>query len=239
MSRTRKLAAATAVAILAVPAAAQAHVTMQPTAAPAGAFTVLDVRVPTERDNASTAKVDVQFPAGFASVSYQAVPGWRVRVVKKKLATPVRTDDGPITEGVSRMVWTRTNRSGGIKAGQFQDFPISVQVPGKAGDKLTFKALQTYSDGQVVRWIGAPGSDDPAPQVAVIAAGKAAAAKGTRSQSVGGTIVNSTSSTPPSNPAVSDSPSGVAMAALGALGALVLGGALTLLRRRRSSTAAA
>src|SRR3954471_23615071 len=176
MHRTRKIAVATAVAALAVPAAAQAHVTLQPNQAAAGAFTVLDVRVPTERDNASTAKVDVQFPAGFASASYQAVPGWRVRVVKAKLATPIQTDDGPITEGVSRMIWTRTSGAGGIKPGQFQDFPISVQIPGKAGDKLTFKALQTYSNGEVVRWIGAPGSDTPAPQVSVTAAQASGAA---------------------------------------------------------------
>src|SRR4051794_40465900 len=241
MSRTRKLAAATAVAALAVPAAAQAHVTLQPNQAAAGAFTVLDVRVPTERDDASTAKVDVQFPAGFAAASYQAVPGWRVRVIKKKLATPIQTDDGPITEGISRMVWTRASRAGGVKPGQFQDFPISVQIPGKAGDKLTFKALQTYSNGEVVRWIGAPGSDSPAPQVTVTAAAQgAAAAKGVRTQSVGGTIVRSTGGTPPSNAAVNvGSSSGIAGIGVGALGFLVLGGAVTLLRRRRSSAAAA
>ena len=239
MSRTRKLAAATAVAMLAIPAAAQAHVTLQPNTAPAGAFMVLDVRVPTERDDAATAKVDVQFPNGFAAASYQAVPGWRVQVIKKKLTTPIQTDDGPITEGVSRMVWTRRSRSGGIKPGQFQDFPISVQIPGKAGDKLTFKALQTYSNGEVVRWIGAPGADTPAPQVTVTGA-KAAAAKGVRSQSGGGAIVNSTS-TPPSKPAVEvASSSGIAGIALGAFGVLLLGGAFTaILRRRRSSAAAA
>jgi periplasmic copper chaperone A len=241
MTHTRKLAAATAVAMLAVPAAAQAHVTLQPNTAPAGAFMVLDVRVPTERDNASTAKVDVQFPAGFAAASYQAVPGWRVRVIKKRLATPIQTDDGPITEGVSRVVWTRTNRSGGIKPGQFQDFPISVQIPGKAGDKLTFKALQTYSNGEVVRWIGAAGSDQPAPQVTVTAAtASGAAADAGNSHGAGGTIVKSTSSTPPSSPAVSsDSSDSVLMAGLGALGALLLGGAFTLIRRRRSSSPAA
>jgi periplasmic copper chaperone A len=240
MSRTSKLAAATAVAALAVPAAAQAHVTLQPNQAPAGAFTVLDVRVPTERDNASTARVDVQFPNGFASVSYQAVPGWRVRVIKKKLATPIQTDDGPITEGVSRMVWTRTSRPGGIKPNQFVDFPISVQIPGKAGDKLTFKALQTYSNGEIVRWIGAAGSDTPAPQVTVTTAAQGAApAKGVRTQNVGGAIVNSTS-TPPNNPAVDiGSSSGIAGIGIGALGFLLVGGAFTLFRRRRSARAAA
>ena len=61
-------------------------------------------------------KVDVRFPAGFAAARYQAVPGWKVKVVMKKLATPIQTDDGPITEGVDRMTFTRTSKSGGIKA---------------------------------------------------------------------------------------------------------------------------
>ena len=68
---------------LAVPAAAQAHVTLQPNTAAAGAFTRLDVRVPNERDDASTTKVEVQFPDGFASASYEPVPGWDVKVTKE------------------------------------------------------------------------------------------------------------------------------------------------------------
>jgi uncharacterized protein len=232
MSRSRNVAVATAIATLAIPAAAQAHVTVQPNAAAAGAFTVLDVRVPTERDNASTSKVDVQFPSGFAAASYQAVPGWKVRVIKKKLATPVQTDDGPITEGVDRMVWTRTSRRGGIKPAQFQDFPISVQIPGKAGDKLTFKALQTYSNGEVVRWIGAPGSDAPAPQVSVTGAAKAAAASS--HGSMGGTIT--TSAGGPSKPAAATGSSSDALPiGIGAFALLLAGGGLFAVRRRRSS----
>ena len=175
---TRKIAVATAVAALAVPAAAEAHVTLQPSSAPAGAFTVLNVRVPNERDDKSTARVAVQFPAGFAAARYEPKPGWRLRVVMGRLATPIQTDDGPITEGVRRMVWTRTSSAGGIKPGQFVDFPISVQIPGKAGDQLTFKALQTYAGGEVVRWIGAADSDQPAPRVSVTAAQADPAAHG-------------------------------------------------------------
>jgi uncharacterized protein len=166
----RKIAVLAAAGALAAPAAAQAHVTLQPKTAPAGAFTVLDVRVPNERDNASTTKIDVQFPDGFAAVSYQPVPGWRVRVVTRKLDKPVQTDDGPVTRGVSEMIWTANARQGRIAPGQFMDFPISVQIPGKAGDTLTFKALQTYSNGEIVRWIGAPNADQPAPQVKVTGA---------------------------------------------------------------------
>jgi uncharacterized protein len=167
----RTIGVLVAAGALAVPAAAQAHVTLQPNTAPAGAYTVLDVRVPNERDKASTVKVDVQFPDGFAAVSYQPVAGWKVKVTKKKLATPIQTDDGPITEGISRMIWTGSRKGlGKIAPGQFMDFPISVKIPGKAGDVLTFKALQTYGNGEVVRWIGPPTADEPAPRVTVTSA---------------------------------------------------------------------
>jgi uncharacterized protein len=175
MHRKTALAALAALAALVVPASASAHVTVQPKQATAGAFTVEDIRVPTERDNASTTKVDVQLPPGFTTVSYQPVPGWSAKVTKQKLAQPVKTDDGLVTEQVSGITWTRAAGSKGIAPGQFTDFPISVQVPDKAGQKLTFKALQTYSNGEVVRWIGAPDADQPAPQLEVLPAAAAAA----------------------------------------------------------------
>ena len=236
MTRNRTVVVATTIAALALPAAAQAHVTLQPPSAPAGAFMKLDVRVPTELDNASTSKVDVRFPAGFAAARYQAVPGWKVRVITKQLATPIQTDDGPITEGIDRMVWTRTSGAGGIRPGQFQDFPISVQIPGKVGDKLTFKALQTYSNGEVVRWIGAPGADSPAPQVTVTAAPAqgAVAAAGTHAGIGAGTNGGGTAQ-PAAATSHDDGANGLTIAALaiGALGFVFGGVALASTRRRR------
>jgi periplasmic copper chaperone A len=162
--------AAVAASALAAPAAAEAHVTLQPSTAVAGASTVENVRVPNERDNASTVKVDLQLPHGFVAASYQPRPGWSVNVTTAKLAKPIQTDDGPIDTEVRRITFTGHGPDGKIAPGQFMDFPLSVQIPGKAGDKLTFKALQTYSNGEVVRWIGAPDSDTPAPIVTVTGA---------------------------------------------------------------------
>ena len=59
---TPVLAATVAAAVLAAPAAAQAHVTLNPREVTAGAFTVMTVRVPNERDDKGTVKVDVRFP---------------------------------------------------------------------------------------------------------------------------------------------------------------------------------
>jgi uncharacterized protein len=207
----------------ALPAAAQAHVTLQPDTAAAGAYTRLDVRVPNERDDASTDKVEVQFPDGFAAASYEPVAGWDVKVARKTLAKPIQTDDGEITEGVDTITWTAESAADAIPPGAFEDFGLSVQIPGKVGDKLAFKALQTYTGGEVVRWIGAADSDNPAPIVSVTAAGGATEAAAT--------------ATPAATQAASGSTDGLAIVALivGALGLLV--GAAGLLAARRARTA--
>ena len=173
---TKRIATAIAVAALALPGAAQAHVTLQPEEAPAGGFARLDVRVPNEEDDAGTTKVAVQMPPGFYFVSYEPKPGWNIKVTKRKLANPVEEHGEKITEEVAEVTITGDGKTGIIKPGQFEDFGLSLGVPeGKAGSKLTFKATQTYENGKVVRWIGAPDSEKPAPQVTLTAAEEEAA----------------------------------------------------------------
>jgi uncharacterized protein len=228
----RRIAAfAVAAGALAVPAAAQAHVTVQPTSVPAGAETVLSVRVPNERDDAATVKVDVKLPPGFVSASWEAVPGWSVRAVKQKLSKPVQTDDGPIDEQVGEIVWTAADRKAGIQPGEFRDFPLSVVIPGKAGQTLTFKALQTYSNGSVVRWIGAPGADEPAPRVELTSATSAAADPGTRRRANPQPAPAAAAS---SDSGSSDTLSIVALI-VGVVGLLVAGVAVAMARGSRSA----
>ncbi|HEX2127017.1 MAG TPA: YcnI family protein, partial [Thermoleophilaceae bacterium] len=164
--KTGYISAAVAVAVLVLAPAASAHVTIQPEEVPAGGFTRMDVRVPTERDDASTTKVDVQFPPGFLSVSTEPVPGWDAKITMRKLDKPVEQFGEQVTEEVGRITFT----GGSIGPGEFQDFGLSVGVPDKPGSTLTFKAIQTYSGGEVVRWIGPPDSEQPAPQVKLTAA---------------------------------------------------------------------
>ena len=169
MNRPLRIAAlCAALAAACVPAGASAHVTLQPNEVPAGEFKRLDVRVPTERDDASTTKVEVKFPAGFIFVSFEPVAGWDTEVKMAKLDKPVEVFGEEHTEQVDIVTFTAKGK--GIGPGQFQDFGLSVGLPDKAGTALTFKAVQTYSSGEVVRWIGAPDADEPAPQVKLTAA---------------------------------------------------------------------
>jgi periplasmic copper chaperone A len=158
------------VAVLALAPTAVAHVTLQPEETVAGDFTRLDIRVPNERDNASTTKVEVRMPPGFIFVSTQPVPGWDAKVTMRKLDKPVEQFGEQITEEVDRVTLTGDGETGVIRPGEFQDFGLSVGVPDKAGSTLTFPSLQTYSSGEVVRWIGPPDSEEPAPQVKLTAA---------------------------------------------------------------------
>ena len=157
---------------LAAPAMADAHVTVQPDTVPAGSFARLDVRVPNERQDASTEQVEVKLPDGFIFVSYEPVPGWSVEVKEEKLDTPVESHGEQITEQVATVTFTADSPAAAIQPGQFRDFGLSVGVPKDAaeGDVLTFPAIQTYDSGEVVRWIGDPESEAPAAQVTLTAA---------------------------------------------------------------------
>jgi uncharacterized protein YcnI len=184
VSLSFRIAALAALAAAGVPTGAVAHVTLQPDEAPAGEFKRLDVRVPNERDDASTTKVQVKFPPGFIFVSYQPVAGWQTKLKMAKLDEPVEVFGEKHSEQVDTVTFTAQRT--GVAPGQFQDFGLSVALPKRPGATLTFKALQTYSNGEVVRWIGPPGADQPAPQVKLTAAPQQARAAQTTSTASGG-----------------------------------------------------
>lgn len=168
----RMATVAAAAAALLLPTAAQAHVTVQPTEVPAGSFSRVDVRVPNEEEDAATTKVEVEMPDGFIFASYEPVPGWRTVVKDEQLSEPVEAFGESYETQVKTITWTAASDADGIQPGQFRDFGLSVGIPEQyaEGDALAFPAIQTYDNGDVVRWIGGPDSEEPAAQVTVTAA---------------------------------------------------------------------
>jgi uncharacterized protein YcnI len=167
MHRKQKIGAVSAAVLVALPAVAQAHVSIHPNVVPAQANVALTLRVPDESDTASTNRLDVLFPPGFLDVAVDAPAGWQVTKTTEKLAQPITTDDGTITTQIREI----SLRGGRIAPGRFGQFSFLTQVPDRAGSVLTFKAVQYYSDGKVMRWIGAPKSDNPAPTIDLTKAG--------------------------------------------------------------------
>jgi len=131
-------------------AAAQAHIQIAPTSAAPGDSVRFTVLVPGERRQ-QTRRVELKVPAGLLPFSFADAPGWTRRTVP--------SGDG----GIARIVWT-----GRLAADGFVEFSFLAGTPDRPG-AIAWKAIQVYSDGAVVRWIGPPGSEQPAPVTRLVA----------------------------------------------------------------------
>ncbi|MFF7447681.1 MULTISPECIES: DUF1775 domain-containing protein [unclassified Streptomyces] len=175
-SRLAATGALAAAAVVVVSSPAFAHVTVQPEGTAAkGGYAVIDFKVPNERDNASTTKLEVTFPTDhpLASAMPEPVNGWDIKVTKSTLTKPIELHGKKISEAVSKITWTADGK--GIQPGFFEKFPVSVGTLPEDTDELTFKAIQTYSNKEVVRWIeveqeGQEEPENPAPVLALSAA---------------------------------------------------------------------
>jgi uncharacterized protein YcnI len=162
LRRAGAVTALAAAGVLVTAGTAFAHVTVHPESYAKGATDgSLTFRVPNEEAKASTTEVQVFLPTDHPVLGVLVSPqgGWTAKVTTTKLKTPVKTDDGTITEAASEITWS----GGRIGPGQYQDFDVAFgQLPDDTG-QLAFKTLQTYSDGNVVRWIeeAQPGDEEP------------------------------------------------------------------------------
>jgi uncharacterized protein YcnI len=145
--RRQGLLAAAAVALGAsspVPGAS-AHVTLQPTAGRPADLQRYRVIVPNEREAQATTGVDLKLPSGITFALVESVPGWRAQVVKRGST-------------VGELRW----RGGRVPPGGYAELHFIARNPVRTG-AIAWKALQRYDDGSVVRWIGSPRSEQPAP----------------------------------------------------------------------------
>lgn len=188
------LATTAGLGLLAAAPPADAHVRVAADSTATGSFSALTFRVPNESDTAGTVKVRIELPQDrpLLYVSAKPVPGWTVRIVQAPLPKPVQFEGTTITKAVRTVTWTATPGHA-IAPGQYDEFAISAG-PLPAPGALVLPAMQTYSDGSVVRWDepSTPGTEEPehpAPEFQVTAAGagerggEAAAAPGPAAKS--------------------------------------------------------
>ncbi|WP_391571816.1 YcnI family protein [Cohnella sp.] len=133
---------------------ASAHVTVQPGSVPAGSYQVFTVRVPSEKD-AATTQVKVAIPDGVNISRFEPKAEWTYEIEKGA------------EDKIVSVTWKATGN--GLGATEFGEFRMQGKVAEDAKE-LSWKAYQTYSDGEVVEWTGAPDADKPASITTVTAA---------------------------------------------------------------------
>ena len=144
--RRASLLVAAALGLLLAPEAS-AHAEIMPARVPANGESEFVLSVEGE-ENAPTVKVAMQLPAGMPNVKAVSVPGWNSQMAGRVIS------------------WT----GGRIPQGESGEFTIRAQFPNTPGARLRFPTVQTYGNGTIVRWIGAPSSDTPAPTILLTAA---------------------------------------------------------------------
>jgi len=128
--------------VFAAPAAA--HVEVSPTVARPGDTVDLTFKVPNERPDAATTALELFLPPGVPA-KVTPPPGW------------TSTD-----RGGGDFVFAPETPDQAIGPGRTQELEVTLG-PLPTADRIVFKALQTYADGEVVRWIQADGPDDERP----------------------------------------------------------------------------
>lgn len=144
MLRKTSLLALGAIAALAFAAAASAHAIVSPAVALDKKLQVFTLSVPTEKEGATTTKIELTLPSGFGIDSYEAASGW-TRTTTKNTVT-----------------W-----SGG-KVPTEEDAVFHFNASTAGAKTYTFDVRQTYSDGAVVDWTGPESSDTPAPTIEAV-----------------------------------------------------------------------
>ena len=124
----RKLVVATAV-VLIIPAAASAHVTIQPSFVEDGVETEITFQTPNERPPNETVSLSVEAPPGISIDSASSPPGWNADV------------------SGSSVTWT----GGRLVDRTTTSFPVRVTAKVRAGT-YSFAATQAYSDNAKVKW---------------------------------------------------------------------------------------
>ena len=128
--------------VFATPAAA--HVEVSPAVARPGDTVQLTFTVPNERQDAATTALELFLPPGVPA-KVAPHPGWTT------------TD-----RGRGDIVLEPDTPDQAIGPGRAEAFKVTLG-PLPTEDRIVFKALQTYADGEIVRWIQSTGRDDERP----------------------------------------------------------------------------
>jgi uncharacterized protein YcnI len=207
--RTRLvLVLALAVAAGAAPVApAAAHVQVRPAHAAPGDPVLWTVLVPSEQKT-GTRQVELAVPEDVLPFSYEDAAGWTRRLRMNA--------DG----SVRAIVWRGRTSADGLAT-----FRFLASTPERAGT-VAWKAIQTYRDGALVRWIGSAGSEYPA-SITTVSASAA--------RENAGTARGATAASAPAPAAAETDAGGPDWIARGfGLAALLIAAAAAIALRRRS-----
>jgi uncharacterized protein YcnI len=156
------IAGLTALAVLALPVAASAQVTVSPAEAEQGGPARITLRVTNDNPAAPIVKVEVLLPedAPIAEVYPMSLDNWAPSITTRNVERPLESLHGnPTVQITSAVAWTAADGKA-LPPGAAVDLSLSAG-PMPRVDRLVIRVVQTHADGTVVRWTGAPTASGP------------------------------------------------------------------------------
>ena len=149
--------------------AAQAHVLLDQTSAPAGSYQKLTFHVGHGCDGQATTGITVMLPESVTGAKPMPKAGWVISMVEGKLSVPVQADGKLVTSTVREITW----KGGPLPDAYYDEFTLQAKVPEQPG-KVYFKIIQ-QCEKTSVSWDEMPGDKPvklkaPAPVLEVLPA---------------------------------------------------------------------
>lgn len=140
--------AAAALALGAAVPAATAHVTIDNEHGHPGEFLLLRFHA-TNDGTSPVVRVEIDLPdnVDFAVVTPRA-DDWAVTLDHRPAAQPIETEQGRLTEVIDKVVYSDSRTD----PGRLEIFDLEIGPLPAAGQRLLFRATQTFEDGTVARW---------------------------------------------------------------------------------------
>lgn len=137
----RSLVALATTLIVALPALAQAHVSITPRQSTAGATEKYTVRIPTEGKVTTTA-AELDVPEGVIVETLQAPAGWTHEINRAN-------------DRIVSIVWKAD-----VKPGEFIEVAFVARNP-RSGERIVWTLRQRFADGTVTDWTMGPNGVRP------------------------------------------------------------------------------
>ena len=133
-------------------ASAFGQVTAHPNEGTAGEYFETALNVPDGCETSPTVSLRVKIPENVTLVKPQMKSGWKMKIKTRKLAQPIKLENGrTISETIEEVNWT----GGPLPGDQYDNFGLRMKLPDAAGQTLWFPVVQECKKG-VRRWIDIP-----------------------------------------------------------------------------------
>ena len=145
---------------------AQAHITLDQPAAPAGSSYRATFKVGHGCDGAATTVITVTLPEGLRGAKPMPKPGWTLSTTRRPLKAPYESHGKAITDELAEVRWTANTPADFLQDDWVDEFVLRASLPAEPG-VLWFPVRQLCTQGEW-NWAEVPSADTPKPRAPAV-----------------------------------------------------------------------